>query len=259
MIYRHFATVYDAFMGIVPYEEWAGYIDKALRGNGVPTGATVLDLACGTGTMAALMAQKGYEIIGVDASADMLSEAYRKCSEIGIGNDINRDISRAILFLNQDMRDLDLYGTVSAAYATCDAMNYLLTDEDFIIVLKKVAMFLEPDGVFVFDLKTDYKYRELGENTYQDDNARASYIWKNHYDPKTCINAYNVRFFVEGGGTFEEVHRQRAYSTEAVTAMANEAGLRVVLIEDNYTEEPPNSDSTRLTYTCKALSPNPRR
>ena len=240
-IYRHFAMVYDAFMGSTPYKEWAGYIDKALHDQGVPAGGTVLDLACGTGTMALLMAQKGYDIIGVDASADMLSEAYQKSS--GIYSDI--------LFLNQDMRYLDLYGTVDAAYATCDALNYLLTDEDFITVLKKIATFLNPKGIFIFDLKTDCKYRQLGSNTYRDDNIQASYLWKNHYDPQTCINEYNVRFFIEGGGTFEEVHRQRAYSTEAVTALAEQAGMQIIFTEDNYTTNPPGADSARITYGCR--------
>ena len=236
-MYRHFARVYDLFMGTMPYEHWAGYIDAVFAGHGVPRGGLVLDLACGTGTMAFLIAQKGYELIAVDASADMLSEAYNKMHE-----------QANILFLNQDMLKLDLYGTVDAAYSTCDAMNYILTEEDFGRALKNVALYLNPGGIFIFDLKTEHKYRQLGSNTYYDYTDAASYIWKNSYNPCTAINEYQVKFIFHGEGVYSEVHHQRAYSTKTVSALAQQAGLRLLSVCDDYSHKPARPDSNRLTY-----------
>ena len=235
-IYRHFAGVYDTFMTDMPYKHWAGYIDEVFRLGGVPNNGLVLDLACGTGTMAFLMSQKGYDIIGVDASEDMLSEAYSK------------NYDRLPLFLKQDMRTLDLYGTIDAAYSSCDGMNYLLTEDDFLQTLKRVALFLNPGGIFVFDLKTEYKYKSLGNGTYQDSVEDASYIWKNNYNPTTCINEYKVHFFV-GKQDFLETHLQRAYSEEVVKSLVKKAGMQLLNITDGYTNNPAKKDSERITFT----------
>jgi len=243
-IYRHFSQVYNVFMDDTPYERWTGCIDEIFKSYGVPTGGLVLDLACGTGTMAFLMAQKGYELIGVDMSADMLSEAYVQMQEKGLH----------ILFLNQDMRTLDLYGTVDAAYSSCDSFNYMLTPDDFEKALKNVALYLNSDGVFIFDLKTESKYRELGDNTYYDDIDSASYIWKNTYNADTGINEYQVQFFSQQGGdsvTFTETHLQRSYSIETVTALAQQAGFEVVSVLDGYSYNAAHPDSERVTYICK--------
>ncbi|MCL2399052.1 MAG: class I SAM-dependent methyltransferase [Defluviitaleaceae bacterium] len=243
-MYRHFSRVYDIFMDAVPYRQWAGYIDEMLQNHNVPSNSLLLDLGCGTGTVTFMMAQKGYELIGVDASADMLSEASAKMHKKGYN----------ILFLNQDILELDLYGTVDAAYSICDTLNYILTEEEFEKALKNVALYLNPGGIFIFDLKTDNKYRKLGSNTYHDIAGKynnASYVWKNHYNPSTGINEYKVQFFLKGEENFLEVHRQRAYSTESVTLMAQKTGLQVLSIFDNYTCNPAPEDSERVTYLCR--------
>ena len=242
-IYRHFSQVYDVFMDDIPYERWAGYIDEVFGSHGVPTGGLILDLACGTGTMAFLMAQKGYELIGVDLSANMLSEAYIKMQEKGLH----------ILFLNQDMRALDLYGTVDAAYCLCDSFNYMISEDDFEKALKNVSLYLNPGGVFVFDLKTESKYSQMGNNTYYDDIGDASYVWNNRYDTNTGINEYEVQFFLKCGMeslTFSEAHRQRSYNANTVEILMQRAGLEMVSVSDNYTQNQPHPDSERLTYVC---------
>jgi len=237
-VYRHFARVYDAFMDGIPYGQWAGYIDEILRCHGLSQGSLILDLGCGTGTMALLMAQKGYEVIGVDASEDMLSEAYAKMQEKGL----------QILLLNQDIQKLDLYGTVDAAYSTCDVINYILTEEGFAKLLKNVALYLNMGGVFIFDLKTDSKYRQLGSNTYRDSVGEVSYVWENHYDTSTCINEYRCQFTVKNEGIFTEFHSQRAYSTETVAALAQQAGLQVISIFSYDMDMPVTPESERVTY-----------
>jgi len=236
-IYQHFARVYDIFMADTPYEQWAGYIDEIFHRYGVLQNGLILDLACGTGTMAFLMSKKGYDVIGVDASEDMLSEAYQKKLSLD-----------GPLFLNQDMRALDLYGTIDAAYSCCDGMNYLLTEEDFLLVLRNVALFLNPGGIFIFDLKMDKRYQNLGDGTYYDDTEDASYIWKNHYDPVSCTNEYRVEFFLNNGDSFTETHKQRAYKMECVKELAKTAGFQMLAVTKAYSDNPASEDNGRVTF-----------
>ena len=145
--YTGFAAVYDTFMDNVPYEEWCGYIKSLLMEQGVKEGL-VLDLGCGTGSLAELLSAAGYDMIGVDASEEMLELAYEKKAVSGSD----------ILYLCQDMRELELYGTVEAVISVCDCMNYILEYEDLVQVFRLVNNYLDPGGVFIFDLNTKYKY-----------------------------------------------------------------------------------------------------
>jgi len=238
-VYRHFAQVYDGFMTTMPYTHWASYIQNVFENYNVPKNGTILDLACGTGTVTFLMSKKGYDIIGVDASADMLSVAQDKLGTV----------AKKTLLLNQDMRYLDLYGTIDGAYSSCDGLNYLLSEDDFISALKRVALFLNPGAPFIFDLKMDYKYRQLGNDVYNDANAAASYIWRNSYNPNTRINEYHVQFYMVDGRQFSETHHQRAYTIDEVCIFVKKAGLQVQSITDDYTLSPGNDKSERVTFT----------
>ena len=248
-LYHRFAYVYDSFMSAqVPYLRWVSYIDDVFTSLGVPSGALVLDAACGTGTMAFLMANRGYNLIGVDSSADMLSEALNKMEK--------KNKSQDILFLHQDILALDLYGTVNAAYSTCDAFKYLLTEDDFEKALKNIKLFLnngKKPAVFIFDLKTVEKYRQLGSNVYRSSNTDASYIWKNIFDEATGINKYHVEFTLPAGETFTETHRQRAYGIDTVTEIAERAGYSIIAINDNYTQKAVRPGCERMTFVLTVL------
>ena len=148
--YEGFAYVYDTFMDNVPYEEWAEYVTGILQEYGITDGL-VLDLGCGTGSMTELLAEKGYDMIGVDLSADMLEIAMDKRSKKGLD----------ILYLQQDMREFELYGTVRAIVCVCDSINYLESEEDLLEVFRLANNYLDPGWIFVFDLNTPYKYREI--------------------------------------------------------------------------------------------------
>ena len=148
--YTSFARVYDAFMDNIPYEEWGRYIRSLLEEYGVRE-RLVLDLGCGTGSMTEVLAGYGYDMIGVDLSADMLEIAMEKRQQSG----------HDILYLQQDMRSFELYGTVAAVVCVCDSMNYILEEEDLTEVFRLVNNYLDPGGIFVFDLNTVYKYEEL--------------------------------------------------------------------------------------------------
>ena len=139
--YTGFAAVYDIFMDNVPYEEWGEYIHSLLKDRGIEDGI-LLDLGCGTGTMTEKLADYGYDMIGVDNSEEMLAEAVEKREQSG----------RSILYLNQDMREFELYGTVRAVISLCDTMNYLTEYDDLVNVCRLVNNYLDPNGIFLFDL-----------------------------------------------------------------------------------------------------------
>ncbi|MCL1997470.1 MAG: class I SAM-dependent methyltransferase [Turicibacter sp.] len=226
----------------VPYGAWCSYVDKIFKKFDVC--GDVLDLACGTGTMAYKMAKKGYNIIGVDNSADMLSEANFKKYKLGADSGL-------IMLIKQDMLKLDLYGTVAAAYSTCDTLNYLLTEEDFLAALKNVALFLEMGGVFIFDLKTEETFRDIGNKMYKDTlDDGGSYEWKNEY--KNGINTYMLNFTTKENGTFAEIHHQRPYRLDVVLQLLKEANF-TAYATDNYTDSPPTKESRRITYVCERV------
>ena len=144
--YTGFASVYDTFMDNIPYEEWCAYLQDLLKEYGVGDGL-VLELGCGTGSVAECLASMGYDMIGVDNSEEMLQIAMEKRAESG----------RDILYLLQDMREFELYGTVRAVVSICDSMNYVTEYEDLVTVFQLVNNYLDPEGVFIFDLNTVYK------------------------------------------------------------------------------------------------------
>ena len=237
--YTSFAQVYDLFMDNVPYDQWCGYITELLREYGIQDGL-VLELGCGTGVLTRKLAAKGYDMIGVDYSEDMLEIAMDHRQE---GEDI--------LYLLQDMREFELYGTVRAAVSICDSMNYIVEYQDLVQVMKLVNNYLDPGGIFIFDLNTPYKYEEiLGENTFAENRPEGSFIWENYYDGETGINEYDLTLFVrEKEGLyrkFEETHYQRAYELEQVRRAIKEAGLEFVAAYDAGTHKPVRQDSQRI-------------
>ena len=173
--YESFAQVYDLFMTIFPYGEWCGYLHMLLKKYGVD-GGLVLELGCGTGSMTELLSGLGYDMIGVDNSSEMLGIALEKRERSG----------HDILYLMQDMRGFELYGTVRAVVSVCDSLNYITEEEDLLQVFRLVNNYLDPGGIFLFDLNTVYKYRELlGENVFAENREESSFIWENWYEEET--------------------------------------------------------------------------
>ncbi len=206
----------------IPYEDWCERITGLLREHGIRDGL-VCELGCGTGTMTELLAERGYDMTGIDSSDSMLQRALEKREESGL----------PILYLLQDMREMELYGTMRAFVSVCDSMNYLTDPMDFLTVLRLVNNYLDPGGVFVFDLKTEHFFRDvLGNSTSGASEEHAAYILENDYDEEEKQNSAFLTVFEEcGDGRFErftELHEQRAYSVLEIRKMADLAGLEFV-------------------------------
>lgn len=184
--YTSFAYVYDTFMDNVPYGEWARHIREKLCEHGVTDGI-VLDLGCGTGTMTERLAGYGYDMIGVDNSEEMLELAMEKKTESGYD----------ILYLLQDMRGFELYGTVRAVVSVCDSVNYITEPDELEEVFRLVNNYLDPKGIFLFDFNTVHKYRDvIGDSTIAEDRGVCSFIWDNRYYVKEQINEYDLTLFI---------------------------------------------------------------
>jgi SAM-dependent methyltransferase len=237
--YSGFASVYDLFMDNVPYDEWADYVQKLLKKFNIEKGL-LLELGCGTGSMTRRLADRGFDMIGLDNSEEMLSIARDKSSG---GYDI--------LYLCQDMREFELYGTVAAVVSVCDSMNYILTEEELLQVFRLVNNYLDPGGLFIFDLDTQYMYEEvLGDQTIAENREEGSFIWENSYYEEEQMNEVTLTIFVpeteELYRRYEETHYRRAYSLEKVKQLIEEAGMEFVTVYDMLTEKKPKADSERV-------------
>ena len=243
--YTGFAAVYDTFMDNIPYEEWCEYLTGFLKEQGVTEGL-LLDLGCGTGSLTELLADAGYDMIGVDNSEEMLELALEKKEQSG----------KDILYLCQDMREFELYGTVAAVVSICDCMNYILEEEELLQVFHLVNNYLYPGGIFIFDFNTAYKYREvIGNTTIAENREDCSFIWENYYDPEEEINEYDLTIFVqEEGDTFHrftETHLQRGYTVEQMRTLVEQAGLKILEIMDSDTGEAVTETSERVYIVAK--------
>lgn len=241
--YTGFAEVYDEFMEDVPYEKWRDLVVAELKKEGIADGL-VLDLGCGTGTFTRMLAEAGYDMIGVDGSQEMLMEAREKTAD------------RGILYLCQDMREFELYGTVRAIVSTCDTMNYLLTPEDFIRTLRLANNYLDPGGVFIFDLNTLYKFREvMGNTTIAENGEDASFIWDNYFDEETGRNEYDLTLFIrQENGLFarvSEVHEEQGYAPEQILEFIACSGMEYVRAFDAETGGEPHETSEKVFYVVR--------
>ncbi len=243
--YSGFAKVYDLFMDNIPYGEWTDYVKELFAGEGIRDGI-LLDLGCGTGSVTEGLAKSGFDMIGIDNSEEMLDIAMEKREESGLD----------ILYLLQDMREFELYGTVKGVVSICDSMNYILEDEDLLEVFKLVHNYLDNNGIFIFDLNTMYKYENiLSDHTFAEDREESSFIWENFYDEEEKINQYDLSLFVlEEDGKYrkyEETHLQRAYEQKRVEELIRESGLELLHVYDAFTRELPAEDSERIYFVCR--------
>ena len=320
--YTDFAEVYDELMDDTPYEAWCDFLMGIFRSYGVDDvtktqeendiyvtnetpetdGAaqtcadradavsermdenlrqernTVLDLGCGTGTLTELLARRGFDMIGVDNAPEMLRIAMEKRERSGLD----------ILYLLQDMRELELYGTVGAVVSICDSINYLLTEEDILQTFERVNNYLYPQGIFIFDFNTVYKYAVvIGDDTIAENREDCSFIWENYYHEEEEINEYDLTVFVAEGRSvsgdgkaaadagrtgreqemceqkahgrtaprrfrrFQEVHYQRGYRLEQMQDFLRRAGLDFLEAVDADTHGEVTEESGRIYVVAR--------
>lgn len=256
--YEDFANVYDELMDETPYELWSNRIANLIEKYGVSKPERdaeglldsernlVVDLGCGTGNLTELLYQKGYDMIGVDNSESMLNIAMQKKEQSG----------DEILYLLQDMREMELYSTVGTVVSVCDSINYILEDEELKTVFSLVNNYLYPGGIFIFDFNTDYKYREIiGDTTIAENRDDCSFIWENLYDPEEELNEYNLTIFVQEDGDqfrrFTETHLQRGYTVEHMLSLVEQAGLTLVEVRDADTGETVTAESQRVYVVAR--------
>lgn len=287
--YTDFAGVYDIFMDDTPYLEWADFLAGLIEKYGIskpaereaaegktsgteelsdgdgtgeePAGGwtseeealsmernLVLELGCGTGTLTELLYQKGYDMIGIDNSEEMLNIAMEKKEKTG----------SEILYLCQDMRDLDLYSTIGTVISVCDSINYLLEDEEVLSTFRLINNYLYPGGIFIFDFNTVYKYETvIGDTTIAENRDRCSFIWENYYHEEESINEYDLTVFVKEDDNRElfrrfcETHYQRGYTAEEMAEFVRQAGMELLLTLDADTHKEPSEKSERIYMVCR--------
>ena len=244
MNYDAFSSYYDIFTNDIDYKGYSNFIISLFeKYDRKPT--LMLDLACGTGNFSFEFANKNIDVIGVDPSEGMLSVAKSK----------QKDINQNPLFLMQSAENLELFGTVNGAICMLDSLNHITNYENFFTALKKVSLFLEKDRLFIFDLNTPYKHKNiLGNNTFVRESENCLCVWQNEYIGDGIVNIYLDIFCEDKNGKYDrfcEDFSEIAYSSNSVNNALNHAGFEIVDVLDNFTYKKPNNVSERLIYIVR--------
>lgn len=242
--YGTFAAFYDALTQDVDYAAWAEYLLGLVDRHGGST-QQMLDLACGSGSLSLELAARGSDVIGVDGSADMLAIAQEKAAEAG----------EDILFLCQDMRALDLYGTVDTAVCLLDSLSHILSTEDLAEIFRRLGLFIAPDGLLIFDVNTPYKHAEiLGDNAFVYEQDEFLCLWRNQYLPSSGEVAMHLDFFLEEDGVYtrytDEV-RERAYAMRTWQQLLTQAGFEMLAVYDERSLDAPQDTTQRWVFVAR--------
>ena len=244
--YGDFAYYYDSLTENVDYEKRCEYIRDLLAENGIGEGI-LLDLACGTGTVSLMLSEMGYDVIGVDASEEMLSVAQEKKMES----------SADVIFLCQRMEELDLFGTINACVSTLDSINHVTNEETVREIFKRVSLFMEDKGIFVFDVNTPYKHREiLGDNTFVYDTDEVYCVWQNSTD-ENLLTKVSLDIFEKDEDDEETYYRyceefsEKAYDLDDITAWLESCKFEVLAIYEEMTKDSVKADTQRAVFVAK--------
>lgn len=236
--YSSLAPWYDALTTDVDYSAFANYYESLFRSDGCEF-SLLLDLGCGTGTLCCMMAARGYEMIGADASGDMLSVAYQKAAEEGVNP----------LFLCQEASALDLYGTVDAAYSSLDCLNYI-PPESLPEVFRRLHLFIRPGGLLIFDIRSPEWLRSMDGSTYVDEQDEVLCLWRADFDEKNSLITYGMDIFSQKGRLWErsrEEHTEYAHECAFLSGLLSSAGFEDIRIESSG----PQGELGRLFFICR--------
>lgn len=243
--YRDFSRFYDNLTFNVDYAKRADYIQSVLSLYGHEWGLT-LDLACGTGSLTTLLKQRGVDIFGVDGSQEMLSEAMDKAYDAGL----------SILYLCQNMENLDLYGTIDTCVCTLDSLNHITDPEKLQRAIDRVGLFMNPGGMFVFDVNTVYKHQAiLADNTFVYDTDDVFCVWQNSLEENNIVSM-ELDLFERTGESYlrtSESFRERAYEVDALKQMLRHAGFETLAVYHDMTTEELREDSDRAVFVARIV------
>ena len=242
--YEALAGCYDALTQDVDYARRADFIEKLMRRSRIPV-RTVLDLACGTGSMTRLLSQRGYELIGADSSEDMLSAAREKCADLA---------GEPPILLHQEMPRLDLYGTVEAAICCLDSLNYLTNPKDVQRTFFRLRLFVEPGGILIFDVNSPGRLRSLDGQVFLDEREDVYCVWRTEFEKRSRICSYFMDIFTRRADgswrrSFEE-HRQRAYEVEELKNWLMEAGFESIRTYGDCRMSAPREGEERIYFSA---------
>lgn len=240
--YTDFASIYDRLISEdIDYTAIADYIEKIFERLKINP-ELVLDMACGTGSLTDILSRRGYDMIGLDLSDEMLAVAKKKNPQI--------------LYLCQDMCSFELYGTVDAICCMTDSLNYILDDEDLFKIFDSAKRcYLNPGAPFIFDMNSPYKLKHIiGENTFVYNDDDVFYSWENQFDDREKIADFFLTFFVKEGSLyrkFSEIHSEKAREAETVKGILLRAGFKNIDVYDGYTFEPINEKTERFMFIAR--------
>ena len=247
--YDSVAQFYDLLNDSVDYPAWADFITRVIeKYKKVPT-SLVLDLGCGTGKMTFLLRERGFDMTGVDNSPEMLSVAMETCRKEKIND---------VLLLCQDMTDFELYGTVDAAVCCLDCINHLTKPADVKKCFSLVHNYLAPDGLFIFDLNTPFKFETVyADRSYILEDEGVLVAWQNSYNSKSKLCGFYISSFIEkGDGSYrrcDSAFRERCYTERSVRRMLSDAGFEILFISSDYTESPASPDAERWYIAARCI------
>lgn len=246
MSYGIFSSVYDILTENVEYERIANKICSLLSRNGI-NGGLLLDIGCGTGTLSFLLEKNGYDVIGVDPSEDMLS----------VANEKKYEENSSAIFLCQSGEELDLYGTIDCAVCSLDTINHISSLEKIRETFKKISLFMNMGGIFIFDINTVFKHREiLGDNTFVYDMDEVYCVWQNTFCREEMKTDIDLDFFIknendESYEKYSESFSEYSYETEEILNILSECGFEVISLCDDYTDGNITKNTQRITITAK--------
>ena len=245
--YDALADSYDTLMADGSYRKRADFLEKQFRKSRIPV-RTVLDLACGTGTIACLLAERGYQVTATDGSEEMLTQAMSKAAVLE---------ERAPLFLHQSMPRLRLIEPVDAVVSTLDSLNYLTREKDLRETFCRVFRWLKPGGAFIFDVNTPYKLRRMDGQMYMDETEETFCVWRTFFSERTQACTYQVDLFqLNGDGTWDrsfEEHRERAWTEQQLRTFLTDAGFAEITVSGDLTSRPPRVEEDR--WIVRAVRP----
>jgi len=247
--YSFLANVYDLLNDEYDYNKYADFLDSEIKANEKIKSSLVLDLACGTGKITFAMRQRGYDMTGIDLSEEMLSYAKDICYDKGIND---------ILWLCQDMRDFELYGTVDACVCCLDSINYLTKLSDVKKCFSLVHNYLIPDGVFIFDVNTPYRFESVyGNNDYILENEGSLLAWHNEYNEKSKICNFYLSIFEENeDGLYErsdEIQTEKCYSLKQINSALSECGFELIKIYGNLDKNEATDTDEKWYFVARCI------